>query len=146
MNFCLTSTRVEILRWLAQFDEPVYAPRVSQDVVMRPAYSSGHQPRYSRQQATRTAACNLRPLAEAGLVKVQPATPGWGMVQLTPEGRKVLAAYERDDGTLELQLEAARRRAHAQRCFWWTPRAQVALEGAAAAPRPSCHAPHRERG
>lgn len=116
----LTDKRVEILRFVARADVPVYASYVAEECLPRPAMSTGRSPGYSRQQATRTGAGALRPLAEAGLVKVRMATVGWGTAEITEAGRSVLRAFDREDGTLEQALERAA--AGASACHSWKPR------------------------
>lgn len=112
-TFNLTEKRIEVLRWLARQANPVIASYLAEECLPRQGRG------YSRQQATRTGAGYARRLAEAGLVCCTWETYGWGLVCITSEGRRVLAAVDRDDGTLFDCLERARSVARSKRYYWW---------------------------
>lgn len=118
MKFNLTEKRIETLRWLASRPEPVYVCAIAYECLPRPL-CAGRPLYYWPQQATRTGAGYARPLAEAGLVRARIADVGWSTVEITEAGRRALAAFDRDDGTLERELEMAREAAERDRCYWW---------------------------
>lgn len=122
MTFNLTTIRLEALRYLAAQDDLVYVCALANKVFPRKSYTEGQRgPSYWPQQATRAGAGCARPLIEAGLVRMANRPHGWGVVGITPEGREVLAAFDRDDGSLPARLTLARERflkAPAAYCTW----------------------------
>lgn len=117
----LTERRIEILRWLASRESPVFVCAIANNCVPRPL-CNGKPLHYWPQQATRTGAGAVRPLAQAGLVRVRCETYGWGKVQISEEGRRVLSSLDRDDGTLEARLIEARQAAKPKGYYWWITR------------------------
>lgn len=99
----LTDKRLECLRYLARKKNPVYVSALADAVVPR-----GSRYGYTAQMATRTGAGVAWPLIRAGLVSRRSTEYGWGTVAITDAGLEVLAAFDRDDGTLEAALERAR--------------------------------------
>lgn len=106
----LTDKRIEALRWLATLKEPVYVCGLAEQCIPRDRLFEHSTRQLSRtaQMATRAGAGYAIPLIKAGLVKYHRKTYGWGQVSITPEGRKVLAAFDRDDGSLQGELERAK--------------------------------------
>lgn len=108
MTFNLTDKRVECLRYLAARTVPVYVCAIAHSVFPRAAYIHGREgPSYWPQQATRAGAGYVRPMCEAGLVLVYWAEHGWGTVEISPEGRRVLTAFERQVTPEAMGLELA---------------------------------------
>lgn len=109
----LTDKRVEILRWLAAQPNPVFVSGIAHVCMPRGSYSSRDERhtvklQYTGQMATRAGAGAAIPLIKAGLVMYCNYAYGWGQVSISSEGRSVLAAFERDDGTLQGELERAK--------------------------------------
>lgn len=122
-TFNLTDKRVEVLRWLATRAAPVHVCGIANECLPRLLSDGTPGARYWPQQATRLGAGYARALAEAGLVRVRMADVGWGLAELTEEGRRVLAAFDRNDGSLAEEIERARPTPlTARNYYWWTRR------------------------